>query len=106
MTNQIQIQAPPDFAKRIIHFTTELLNRGWRVRDAVLEALKRTQDSYGADVEFRAGAEYVEKLVAYFEKAVESYRENQESGQTAMGHGLYAGVVSDDEFAERTKGSG
>lgn len=103
MTQQVQIQAPPDFQKRLIHFVTEYLNRGWRVRDAVLEALKATQDSYGSDVEFRMGAEQVEKLVAYFEHAVETYRAQEEAGHQAVGGGLYAEVVSEDEYVERIK---
>lgn len=99
---RVQIGAPPDFQKRLIHFVTEQLNRGWRVRDAVLEGLKRVQDSYGSDVEIRVGAEQVENLVTYFEGAVEAYRQQQESGHQAVGGGLYAEVVSDDEYAERT----
>jgi hypothetical protein len=106
MTEQVQIQAPPDFQKRVIHFVTEYLNRGWRVRDAVLEALKATQDSYGADVEFRIGAEHVEKLVAYFESAVEAFRAQQEAGRRVVGGGLYAEVVSEDEYAEWIKKEG
>ena len=101
MTQQVQVQAPPDFQKRVIHFVTEYLNRGWLVRDAVLEALKTVQDSYGADVEFRIGAEEVDKLIAYFEGAVEAYREQQEAGRQAVGEGLYAEVVGADEYADR-----
>jgi hypothetical protein len=103
MTESVQIQAPADFQKRVIHFVTDLLNRGWRVRDAVLEGMKRTNDSYGAGVEFRINADAMEKLVAYFENAVEQWREQREVGGKAVGGGLYAEVVGQDEYDERTK---
>jgi len=105
MSDRVQIGVPPDFQKRLIQFVTDHLNRGWRVRDAVLESMKKVQDSYGADVEIRMGAEQIENLVAYFERAVETYREGQEAGRQAVGGGLYAEVVSEDEYAERTKRS-
>jgi len=97
---RVSIQAPPDFQRRLIHFVTELLNRSWGVRDAVLEGLKRTQDSYGADAEFRVHAEAVEKLVAYFEGAVEAYREQQASGRQVVADGVGVEVVGDDEFQD------
>ena len=103
--DHVQIGVPSDFQKRLIHFVTEHLNRGWRVRDAVLESLKKVQDSYGTDVEIRVGAAEVENLVAYFERAVESYRESQDAGRQAVGGGLYAEVVDEDEYVERTKRS-
>lgn len=103
MTESVQIQAPEDFQKRVIHFVTELLNRGWRVRDAVLEGMKRTNDSYGAGVEFRINADAMEKLVAYFEGAVEQWREQREAGGQAVGGGLYAETVGQDEYDERTR---
>lgn len=103
MTESVQIQAPADFQKRVIHFVTDLLNRGWRVRDAVLEGMKRTNDSYGQGVEFAITGDAMEKLIAYFEAAVEQWREARETGQEAVGGGLYAEVVGQDEYDERTK---
>lgn len=96
----MQVQAPPDFQRRLIHFVTEHLNRGWRVRDAVLEGLKKTQDSYGVDVEFRLGGEAVENLVKYFEDAVEGYREQKDAGRQVVADGVGVEVVGDDEFRE------
>lgn len=103
MTEGVQIQAPADFQKRVVHFVTELLNRGWRVRDAVLEGMKRTNDSYGEGVEFRINADAMEKLVTYFEGAVEQWREQRETGGHAVGDGFYAETVDQDEYDERTR---
>jgi hypothetical protein len=101
MTQEIQVQAPADFQKRLIYFTTELLNRGWRVREAVLQGMKKTRDSYGEGVEFGITSEHMEKLIAYFEQTVEEWRARQEAGQQAVGGGVYAEVVSQDEYDER-----
>jgi len=103
MNQEIQIHAPPDFQKRLIHFVLELVNRNWRVRDAVLEAMKKTRDSYGEGVEFRVTPEYMERTIAYFEDAVEQWRAKQEAGQQAVGGGLYAEVVSQDEYDAHTR---
>jgi len=103
MTDDVQVHAPPDFQKRLIYFVTEHLNRGWRTRDAVLEAMKKTTDSYGEGVEIRVTGEVMEKLIAYFEDAVEKWRAEQDSGGQAVGGGLYAEVVDPDEYDERVR---
>lgn len=101
VVDRVQIQEPSDLRKRIVYFVTEYLNRGFRVREAVLEGIKRTQDSYGSDAEFQIGADFVESLVTYFERAVETYRSEEAAGRHAVGHGIYAEVVSDDDYLDR-----
>ncbi|HTQ41416.1 MAG TPA: hypothetical protein VMI75_01585 [Polyangiaceae bacterium] len=103
MTEGVSIQVPADFQKRVIYFVSELLNRKWRVRDAVLEGMKRTNASYGEGVEFRVSADAMERLIAYFEGAVEQWQEQREAGAEAVGSGLYAEVVSQDEYDDRTR---
>jgi len=105
--DQVTIQAPADTQKRLIFFVTEFLNRGFRVRDAVSAGFKSLSDSLGVGSEVRVTEEAFEKTVAYFEKAVETFRAQQEAGAQAVGGGLYAEVVSEDEYRERvTGGSG
>lgn len=105
--NQVSIQAPADTQKRLIYFVTEYLNRGFRVRDAVSAGFKALSDSFGDGSEVRVTEEAFEKTVAYFEKAVETYRMQQEAGAQAVGGGLYAQVVDEDEYRERVaRGSG
>lgn len=99
--DQITIQTPEDTQKRLIYFVTDFLNRGYRVRDAVSAAFKALSDSFGEGSEVRVTEEAFEKTVAYFEKAVETYRAQQEAGAQAVGGGLYAEVVDDDEYRER-----
>jgi hypothetical protein len=99
--NQVTIQAPADTQKRLIFFVTEYLNRGYGVRDAVSAAFKVLSDSYGEGSEVRVTEEAFEKTVGYFEKAVETFRMQQEMGAQAVGDGLYAEVVDDDEYRER-----
>ncbi len=104
---QVTIQTPADTQKRLIYFVTEYLNRGYRVRDAVSAGFKALSDSFGEGSEVRVTEEAFEKNVAYFEKAVETYRAQQEAGAQPVGGGLYAEVVDDDEYRERVaRGSG
>jgi len=100
--NDVQVSAPLDTQKRLIHFVTEYLNRGYRVRDAVSAAFKSLAESFG-EAEVRVTEEAFEKTVTYFESAVEKYRAEQEAGTKAVGGGIYAEVVSDDEYRERTR---
>lgn len=106
MSDEIQIGVPADFQKRIVHFTTDFLNRGWLVRDAVLEGIKATNGSYGEGVTFKMTEEAVEKVIAYFEQTVEDYRAAQERGQVAVADGVAAEVVSDEEYRELTRQAG
>lgn len=99
--SEIAVQAPADTQKRLIFFVTDFLNRGYRVRDAVSAGFKALADSFGELSEVRVTEETFEKTVAYFEKAVETYRAQQEVGAVAVGGGVYAEVVSDDEYQER-----
>lgn len=99
-SNQFNVAAPPDTQKRLIYFVTEYLNRGFRVRDAVSAGFKALADSLG-QVEMRVTEEAFEKTVAYFEAAVAKYRAEQEKGSSVALGGLYAEVVSDDEYRER-----
>jgi len=101
MPNEITIQAPQDTQRRLIHFVTEFLNRGYRVRDAVAAGFKALSDSFGVGSEVRVTEEAFEKTVAYFEKAVETYRAQQEAGRQAVGGGLYVETVPEDEYRER-----
>jgi hypothetical protein len=94
-SSRLEISAPPDLQKRIIQFVTDYLNRGYRVRDAVAAAIRDTQTSYGDDVELGLNEEAFEKLAAYFERALETYRANKESGSVAVGEGVYVDVVKD-----------
>jgi hypothetical protein len=98
---EVQVQAPADTQKRLIYFVTEYLNRGYRVRDAVAGGFKSLSDSLGEGSEVRVTEEAFEKTVAYFEKAVEHYRAQQEAGRQAVGGGVYAEVVGEDEYRER-----
>lgn len=102
--NNVQVSAPADTQKRLIFFVTEHLNRGFRVRDAVSAAFKSLAESLG-EAEVCVTEETFEKMVAYFESAVEKYRAEQEKGAKAVGGGIYAEVVSDDEYRDRTQGS-
>jgi hypothetical protein len=102
--DQVAIQVPQDTQKRLIYFVTEYLNRGYRVRDAVSAGFKALSDSFGVDSEVRVTEEAFERTCAYFEKAVEEYREQQQIGARAVGDGLYAEVVDDDEYRERVSG--
>jgi hypothetical protein len=105
--NEITVQAPPDTQRRLIFFVTDFLNRGYRVRDAVSAGFKSLADSFGEGSELRVNEETFEKTCAYFEKAVETYRMQQEAGATAVGGGVYAEVVGEDEYRERVaKGQG
>lgn len=105
MQDDVSIQVPEDFRKRLIHFVTDLLNRNVPVRDAVGRGFKAVADSYG-DCDMRVTEEVFEKTVAYFEKALEEYRAQQEAGRQAVGGGIYAEIVSDEEYAERAGNSG
>jgi ribosomal protein S7 len=98
--NEITVQAPADTQKRLIFFVTDFLNRGYRVRDAVSAGFKALADSLGELAEVRVTEETFEKTVAYFEKAVETYRAQQETGAVAVGGGIYAEAVGEDEYRE------
>jgi hypothetical protein len=103
---EVTVAAPVDLQKRLIYFVREYLNRGFRVRDAVSAGFKAVADSYGETANVRVTEESFEKMVTYFEQAVEKYRTEQGKGSAAVGGGLYAEVVSDDEFHERTRSGG
>jgi hypothetical protein len=98
----IAIEAPFDLQKRLIHFVTEYLNRGFSVRDAVGRGFKATADSYNDGREIRVSEEVFERTVASFEKQLEEYRKQQAAGAQAVGEGVYVEVVSEDEYRERT----
>ena len=101
LPDQVTVEAPKDTQKRLIYFVTEYLNRGFRARDAVSAGFKALADSLGGGAEVRVNEEAFEKTVAYFEKAVETYRVQQEAGAKAVGGGIYAEVVGEDEYRER-----
>jgi len=100
--DQVQVRAPADTQKRLIYFVTEYLNRGHRVRDAVAHGFKALSDSFGEGSEVRVTEEAFERTVAYFEKAVETFRAQQAAGAQPVGGGVYAEVVGEDEYRERT----
>jgi hypothetical protein len=103
--SEVAIEAPADLQQRLIHFVTDYLNRGYRVRDAVSAGFKALADSYGEGSNVRVTEETFEKTVTYFEVALEKYRVEQEKGVAPVGGGIYAEVVSDDEYRERTRGT-
>jgi len=44
--------------------------------------------------------------VAYFDKALEEFRAQKEAGRQAVGGGLYAEIVSEDEYREHAEKAG
>lgn len=100
------VAAPADTSRLLIDFVRDYLHRGYRVRDAVGAGFRAVANHYGPDSEVAVSEEAFEKTVAYFEGAVEAYRAAQEAGHSAVTHGLYAEVVSDDEFRSRVSSGG
>src|SRR5208337_4763390 len=96
---------------RLHVFVADFLTRGYVVRDAVAMGLKALADesacSSNMPSDVRLSEEDFEKLVAGYDRLFEKYRMEQERGAVPVGGGVYAEVVSDDEYQERVaKGGG
>lgn len=93
-----------EYQERLHQFMSENLNAGLLVRDALRAALKRLADyavlQNGVRTEVRMPNESeFEALATKYEEAIARYREEQERGAKPVGGGVYAEVVSDDDYA-------
>jgi hypothetical protein len=90
---------------RLHTLVVDYLTRGHGVRDAVARGLKVLADesvqASNMPSDVRVSEEDFEKLVAGYERLLEKYRAEQERGAVPVGGGVYAEIVSDDEYQER-----
>lgn len=112
MRTQVELNATNVMQVLNEHINTFIIERRFRVRDAVSAGMKALQEEIERckpivvvpntpplPLRVNFTEETFEALCKHYEEAYEKYDLEMQRGSKPVGHGVYAEVVDDDEFA-------